>query len=908
MRRSTPLLFLLLLPLVAPRASAEPAAPSLPCEAFTLPNGLRVILHADHRLALVVLDVWYHVGAKDERAGRAGFAHLFEHLMFMGTKRVPRGKFDEIMEAGGAWNNAATDFDYTDYYDVGPSRMLPTLLWLEADRMEGLGKAMTQEKLDVQRDVVLNEFRESYDNAPYGAAELRIYQEMFPPGHPYHHAVIGSHEDIRAATVDDVKSFFGTYYVPNNATLTVAGDFDVAATRALIGRLFGAVPRADDPPRPHAAPATLTGGRRVTLPDDVQLPRLSFVWHSPAYYRPGDAAMDVIASVLANGRNGRLQQRLVHGEQAAVDISAWQEDYGLGSLFRVDATAAPGVDPDTIEKMVDEEIEKLRREGPRDDEIQRIRNTLETDTVSDLQSLINRADRLADYDTYLGSPDRLAWDLERYHALTPQAVREAADRWLAPDRRLLLRVLPRGGEPDEDAIDHRPPESAATDFVPPEPAVFRLENGLEVWHLARPGLPLVSGELMIPVGSTSDGPNAAGRAYLAARMLLEGAGDLDALQFDAAREQLGATLLVDATRDSTLLYFQSLKRNAGATLDLLSLAVTQPRYDAKDWDRLRTKHIGQLEQVVDDPEVLAERAAVATLYPDAPYGTPISGTPRTVAGLTREDLAAFHRAGHVPLGAKLFLVGDLTREEAEGLARQALGAWTPPTPTPASILPAKAPETSLRTPRVVLVDRPGAEQTVVRLLLPAPAWPTSRDRIIEAANEVLGGSFTSRLNAVLREQMGATYGAYSSYAAYRDTGWIQVSTAIETSATKAGLKALFDQVRAFGRGDATKAEVARARQTLRSNLVQEFEALDDTLGSYLSYARYGGGPQGLAADATALGAVTVEKVNEAARKWFGLGLGAPVLVLVGDPQAMREALVGLDLPAPREMTAAEVLE
>ncbi len=426
------------------------AAPSveIPHQRFTLDNGLVVILHVDRRVPLVTVNLNYDVGSKDEPPGRTGFAHLFEHLMFMGTERAPQGKFDTWMEAEGAWNNAWTSEDRTDYYAVGPTHTLPLLLWLEADRLSALGGQIDQKKLDLQRDVVRNERRQTSENTPYGVAYLTLPGMLYPEGHPYHHPVIGSHADLQAATVKDVRDFFDAWYVAGNASLVVAGDFDPTATRAEIERLFGWLPAREPPravpadPRPPQ-PAAVTAPK--TLEDRVDQPRVIFAWQSPAHFEPGDAALDVLADVLADGKASLLFQDLVFGQEVAQDVYAGQWSGRLGSQFVVWATARPGVDVDRLQAALEaslaKAIEQVDAEG-----VARARAKAETGFVQQLQAVHNRASLLNTYQSLKGRPDFVAEDLARYATLTAEDVKVAAAPLLTPARRATLRVVPKAAE------------------------------------------------------------------------------------------------------------------------------------------------------------------------------------------------------------------------------------------------------------------------------------------------------------------------------------------------------------------------------------------------------------------------------------------------------------------------------
>lgn len=436
----------------APAPASEPQAPdaSLSFSQSTLPNGMNVILHESRDVPLVVVGVSYRVGSRFEPPGRTGFAHLFEHLMFMGTERVPTKAFDAWMEAAGGWNNAWTSNDRTYYYEVGPSSALDLLLWMEADRLRDLGPLMTLDKLDAQREVVRNERRQTSENVPYGKVRLRLPELLYPEGHPYRHPVIGSHEDLEAATVDDVKSFFRTHYDPANATLIVAGDFDPAKAKAKIDAWFGTIASRGAPPDPGApgfsdTKTTLTSVVRETLEDDVELEKVVMAWQTPKHFAPGDAELDLLGTALATGKASRLYKSLVYDQKLAQSVHAYQQSAALGSRFVVDVVARPGVSLDRIEAAVDEELAAVRKAPLRDDELVRAKNLVETSFVTQLESVRERASLLAAYHAAVGDAGYMPKDLARYTTATKEAIREVAAAYLVPDARVVLRVVPKKG-------------------------------------------------------------------------------------------------------------------------------------------------------------------------------------------------------------------------------------------------------------------------------------------------------------------------------------------------------------------------------------------------------------------------------------------------------------------------------
>ncbi len=428
---------------------------NIPFSLHTLDNGLTVILHEDRTQPLVTVNINVNVGSRDERQKRTGFAHLFEHLMFMGTSRVPEKMFDRWMEVEGGWNNAWTSNDRTDYYDVGPSHTLPLFLWMEADRMAEIGRQMTQGKLDKQRDVVRNERRQQTENQPYGVGELRLPELLFPAGHPYHHPVIGSHEDLEAATVRDVQDFFAEHYVPDNMSLVIAGDFDAKKALPLTVQYFGKLKKGTAPrsrPTP-VSPAALTSVVRDTLVDNVSLPKVHMAWLSPAVYAPGDAELDIISHLLTEGKSSKLYNALVYDKQIAQSVSAYQESRALQSVFNIEVIAAPGASLDDIETVIDEVLADFRKTKVSERELLRVKNQYEAGFVSRIQSLNARASMLNTYFANLGNPGYAAKDLQRYMDVTVDDVLSMAQKVLDPNRRVILRIVPKPKTDEAETAD-----------------------------------------------------------------------------------------------------------------------------------------------------------------------------------------------------------------------------------------------------------------------------------------------------------------------------------------------------------------------------------------------------------------------------------------------------------------------
>jgi zinc protease len=427
-----------------PAALPAQQIPSLRHEKYTLDNGLEVILHQDRSVPLVAVEMLYKVGSADEQKGRTGFAHLFEHVMFMGSQNVPVGAFDQWLEAAGANNNGSTNNDRTNYYEWMPSNALPLALWLEADRMGRLLPTMDQQKLDVQRDVVKNERRQRVDNVPYGRAGETMIAAMYPSTHPYSWPVIGSLADLTAASLEDVKEFFRTYYAPNNATLVIAGDFESAEAKALVSKYFAGIPRGPQlPPRPNPPQVTVARDTFMVLEDRVQLPRVFWTWPTVKLFSPNDAALDMLASILAGDKNARLYKRLVYDMQIAQSVGANHFSGKLDGHFRVDVTPRPGQEPQRIAQLVKEEIEKIANEGVTQRELDRVRNSHLAGFLDNLASVQSKASQLAQYNFVTGDPDYAQEDAARYTALTTADIQRVAREYLGKPK-LVLTVVPQG--------------------------------------------------------------------------------------------------------------------------------------------------------------------------------------------------------------------------------------------------------------------------------------------------------------------------------------------------------------------------------------------------------------------------------------------------------------------------------
>jgi len=880
---------------------------SFPVETYRLENGLLVTLHQDRSLPQVVVDTWYQVGSKDEAPGRTGFAHLFEHLMFMGTERVPGNSFDVLMESGGGWNNATTSSDRTNYFSVGPSSLLETLLWLDADRLEALGANMTQEKLDSQRAVVRNERRQTSENTPYGKADLLIPQLMYPPTHPYHHPVIGSHEDLEAATVEDVVAFFDTYYTTTNASLVVAGDFERDAAKAMIERTFGRVERRP-PPRHTSAPlASLPREIRRVEHDAVQFPKLILVWHSPAWMEPGDGEMDLLAALLSEGPSSRLVKRLVLDARLAQSVAAYQASSELGSTFAIEVIAAEGADLEAIKAEILSAVDALLADGPTADELARVKASTEAGFLQRMESLFARADRMNMYLRQYGEADAFQRDLERWTAPTAADVARWGRRVLGPEH-LDLRVLPDGMDapaewPNDAASEQAgaglaaapPAPSAGAGYVAPAPVELELENGARLVCYPRPGSGLFAGSVFGDGGPGALPAEKAGLAELVGRMLGSGAGGLDASEFGAAVDALGAGIGARPGRYGFSVSVRGLSSKLGATLDRFADVVLRPNLDQADFEREKALLASAVAARADDPRQTVGVVGRALAFGRShPSGVALDGYADTVAAIEYADLApalgTLINAGN----ATFVFAGDFEPAELKDALDARFGAWQAAVDVPQ---PA-APITTAPPGRIVVVDRPDAAQTSILLLRPLPTLEGELARMTaRCVATAFGGSFTSRLNQNLREKNGYTYGAGFRVTTEREQFVAQAWASVFTPVTGAALVEFqreFDLLAASG---ITPEELEKARETVRADLVTTLETTRGAAGSLEQDVADHRPIDALRRDLAVLDQVTLDRANAFATggafAWSSLQI-----VLVGDRAAIEAQLAeaGFDPP------------
>jgi zinc protease len=871
-RFGPPALLLLCLSPVA--RAGEPNLPNLPIESYRLANGLKVVLHRDATVPRVTVCVAYHVGSKDERAGRTGFAHFFEHMMFRGTKNVPN--FDVPLQETGGQSNAFTNEDVTVYHETLPGSYLERALYLEAERLAFLPSALDQEKFDTEREVVKNERRETYENVPYGLAEETLLATVFPKGHPYSWSVIGSMADLNAASLKDLKRFFLEYYHPGNASLCLAGDFDPATAKALIAKYFGPLAAGKTPERAKPVP-TPPRAARLTLADRVSLPRLYWAWPTVADDHPDSAPLDLLANILTDGDASRLERALVIDGRVAKDVSSSSDTKEIAGLFTIDATAAEGKELKDVEAVLIKEFERLKHEPPTQLELTRALAKFEKKTYSSLTAPLHRAYALAIGFLEKDDPAYYRRDIARYFQVTPADLKRVAETYLVADKVVLAIEPMKPGQPKGEPVTVGPPpatsrEPEVADRTPAQgpdwsklpgpapsgeyhpPAYVRktLSNGLEVWVVPWKTLPIVTARLIVPVGTGDDPAGKAGLAGLTATLLSKGTKDKSTVELAEELEGLGVSYSCVADNDDTTLGFNVLVRNLDPALRLLTPMFTAPRLDPADFEREREIHLSDLLQGPDEVGWIAQRAFRALLYgQDHPYGRPVDGFVESVKAITLDDVRSFHAAHFAADRSKLVIVGDVDPEALIARLEAVLGGWKTKGPAPS---PRPGAKVKAERGVIYLVDKPGAVQSVLRI---GRHWVDRKDPRYFATsigNHVFGVDFLSRLNMNLREKNGFSYGAGSTFV-YRRTGsvWL-ASTSVNAEATAPALKELLGELEAVaGPRPLTTEEIELGRDAVSRSFPESFEDPDsiasvldsiavfdlpaDYLATYLAHVR-----------------------------------------------------------------------
>ena len=828
-------------PLVAQKST--PVTLDIPFQRFVLPNGLTVIVHEDHKAPIVAVNVWYHVGSKNERPGRTGFAHLFEHLMFNGSENYDKDFFGPLEQAGATDMNGTTNEDRTNYFENVPTNALDLVLWLESDRMGHLTGAISQPKLEEQRGVVQNEKRQG-ENEPYGKVWDFLTPKLYPSNHPYSWTTIGSMEDLDAAKLPDVKDWFATYYGAANAVVVVAGDIDVQTAKQKVEQYFGDIPAGPPVARQQAWIAKRTGSQRGEMQDRVPQARIYKVWNVPGWGTPEADYLTLLSDVLSSGKSSRLYKRLVYDDQTATDVSAYVDMREIGGLFVIEATARPGVELARVEKAVDEEVRRLLAGGPTPAELSRVKTQYRAGFIRGVERIGGfggKSDVLAQGEVFAGRPDFYQVRLNRVRQATTTKLTGTARQWLT-DGVYTLEVHPYPEFQTASAAADRsklPVPGTPAEAKFPELERATLSNGLKIVLARRPSIPQVRFDLVLDAGFAADKSAIPGTASMTLAMMDEGTTRRNAIQISDELAQLGAKLSTGSRLDVSSVSLEALKENLDPSLAVYADVVLHPSFPRHDFERLKKQRLAHIQQEKADPVGLALRVFPGLLYgPGHAYANPWtgSGTEESTGRLKREDLIRFHDTWFKPNHATMVVVGATTMAEIRPRLERLFAGWKP------GDVPAKSIATVEQQPRplVYLMDRPGSLQSVIIAGNLAPPKANPNEVAIQTMNGVLGSDFSSRVNMNLREDKHWAYGAYTFFRDARGQRPFIAYAPVQTDKTKEAVVELDKELRGIVKDRPIEpAELSRAQASLTLTLPGSWETMGALSGAITDILSYG---------------------------------------------------------------------
>ena len=903
-RRSQPLLALaflaaiLALPVALRAQTRAPSpVPDIPYTKFTLKNGLTLLVHEDHKAPIAAVNLWYHVGSKNERPGKTGFAHLFEHLMFNGSENYNDDYFRAVEPLGATDLNGTTNEDRTNYFENVPVSALDRILFLESDRMGHLLGVIDSARLDEQRGVVQNEKRQG-ENEPYGKVWNAIAENTFPKGHPYSWSVIGSMEDLGAASLDDVKEWFRTYYGPSNAVLVVAGDVKADDVRQRVERYFGDIPAGPPIAKHQTWIAKMQGEHRQVMQDHVPQARLYKVWNVPPYGHPDLIHLSMALDILASGRSSRLYKRLVHRDRSASDVDGFTDDREIASQLLLQTTAQPGGDLKAVERALDEELRAFIVNGPTPMELERVKTQRRAAFIRGIERIGGfggKSDILARGTVFRGDPQAYKTIQAQVASATASQLRSAAQRWLS-DGVYVLEVHPFPGfETVASTVDRK----KLPDVGAPPAAAFdageraTLSNGMKVVLSRRAAVPVVRLSMIIDGGYAADDPSRPGVAGMTMQMLTEGTTSRSSLQVADQLASLGVNLAAESDLDVMRVGMSALTDKLDPALAIYSDVVLHPAFPQSDLDRVKQITLANIEQEQVQPFAMGLRVLPLLLYGAGhAYGQPLtgSGTEESVRGITRADLVKFHQAWFKPNHATIVAVGDISMPALTAKLERAFASWKP------GDIPAKNVGTvAARSDRkVYILDRPGAEQSYVlagQLIAPK----ANADEIpFQLFNDAFGGAFVSRINMNLREDKHWSYGAFSFPVDARGQRLWMVMAPVQTDKTKESLSEVVSELRTAVAGKPfTAAEISDAKDRSIKTLAGRWETSAAVASALGEIETYGLPKDYYATYAEAVRNTTDAQVNAAAKKF--VDPNQVLWVVIGDRAKIETGIKELNL-------------
>ena len=826
----------------APASDVKIAVPDIAYRKFVLKNGLTLLVHEDHKAPIVAVNTWYHVGSKNEKPGKTGFAHLFEHLMFSGSEHFDHTFINAMERIGATDLNGTTNSDRTNYFEDVPTSMLDLTLFAESDRMGHLLAVLDQKKLDLQRGVVQNEKRQG-ENQPYGVTRQLLTENSYPAGHPYSWTTIGSMEDLNAASMQDVQDWFKTNYGPNNVVLVLAGDITPDEALRKVEKYYGDIPPGPPLAKQSVWIAKRTGTHRQVVQDRVPQARLYRVWNIPQAYSAAEPQLDLIARLLGGGKTSRLYKRLVYRDQIATAAAASTSNDEIAGQFDLVVTAVPGADLAVVEKTADEELRRFLKEGPTEAELRSAKTAILGDFIRGTERIGGFggvSDVLARCMTFTGDPACYKHYLEGIESATPASLVKTANAWLT-DGDYVLQVRPYPSDYATTAPLDRsqpPAEGAATSWNLPPMQRATLSNGLRVVLVERHAVPVVDFSMLIDSGFAADPPQLPGTASFTLRMLEEGTATRDSLRVGEELEALNAKFTATSNLDGASVNLSVLRSTLDPGLDIYADLLLHPAFADKDFERLKKERRAAIRREKVTPVSMALRVAPALLYgPGHPYASPLSGlgTERALAAITRDDLVAFHRTWFKPNNAQLLIVGDTTLVAIVPRLERLFAGWKAGEVPTKQVAKVALPD----RPTIYLMDRPGAQQSIIVGAQLVPPRNDADALALEEINDVLGGTFASRANMNLREDKHWSYGVSTRIVDAVGQRPLFSIAPVQADKTKEALREMIGEYRAIAGGrpiSAAELKDAQANETLA--LPGSFETGHEIADKYASLIEY----------------------------------------------------------------------
>lgn len=888
----------------------------IPYEKYQLDNGLTLIIHEDHSDPVVHVDVTYHVGSNREEVGRSGFAHFFEHMMFQGSDNVADEEHFRIVSEAGGTLNGTTNSDRTNYFETLPSNQLETALWLEADRMGFLLDAVTQKKFEVQRSTVKNERGQNYDNRPYGLVNEKTYRALYPYKHPYSWPTIGYVEDLDRVDVDDLKRFFLRWYGPNNAVLTVAGDVKPAEVIKLAEKYFGSIPRGPEVKDLPKTPVTIDKDRYISYEDNVKFPLFHMSFAGVPNRHPDEAPLDILSDILGGSKNSPIYQSLVK-TQKAVRASASSPARELSGAFEFDVFAMPGTKLSEIEEIVRKTIADFEKREITDDELNRFKASYESQLINNLGSVSGKAAQLAYYETFTGSPNYIAKDLERYTKVTKEDVRRVYDTYLKGKPAVILSVVPKGktelvAKPDnfkfpeinpndadhaeyknltyvkaKDNFDRSKKPGPGPNPVVKVPDLWKenFKNGLKVIGTQTDEIPSVTIQLTINGGHRIEEKNKAGIAKLMSDLMNESTEKYTAEEISDKLSLLGSNIEIRAGVQEITMTITSLTKNLDATLKLAEEILFHPRFDKDEFEMVKNQHLQAIANQSTQPTVIANNVFNKLLYGEKSImAIPAIGTAGTVSTITLDDVKAFYAKAIAPEVSNLIVVGDVTKE-AMLPKLQFLNTWKRTGLT----LPPDEKTAAVDKTKIYLVDKTNAPQSEIRIgYMSMPYDATGEFYKSFLMNYPLGGAFNSRINLNLREDKGYTYGAGSSFRGTKYSGPFVAQAGVRGDATDSSVVEFIKEIRTYSASGITEKELEFVKSSLGQSDALKFETPFQKAGFLKRLVDYNLSPDYIEKQNKVLKSITKEEIDALAKK--NLPLDKMIITVVGDKKTIYEGL------------------